>query len=203
METAMAWLPFGQEIAVAVGGYLVGGINTGYYLVRLRTGGDIREIGSGTAGSSNVSRILGAPGFAVSIAGDAAKGAAFIWVALYLGLESWGVALVMIAVVAGHIWPVHLGLRGGKGLATMLGVALVFDYWLVVVAVALAVAIFVLLRERIISGLVPVAASPAIVAALGHSWLHVVGMAITASLVLYAHRGNIRDAVAKLGDSGE
>ncbi len=201
--TVAFWFPFGLEIAVVVGSYLLGGINSGYYLVRVCTGRDIREIGSGTAGSSNTFRIIGARGFALSVAGDAAKGAIAVLLALYLELDPWGVTLVMIAVVAGHIWPAQLGLRGGKGLATAFGAALIFDYWLVVVLAAFAIALFFVLRERVIAGLVPVAVSPAVAAVMGHSLPEVVGVTIAASLVLFAHRANIRVAMATFQISGE
>ena len=188
-------LLYGKEIIVVLAGYGLGTINTGYYLVRLRTGRDIRRVGSGSTGSSNVSRTLGTLGFLITFTGDTAKGAIATAAALLLGLGSWGVALVMIAVVAGHIWPVQLGFRGGKGLATALGAALIFDCWLVLLVLSLAAMIFVLIRERTLSIMVPIALSPGIAAIMGRPPAVLTGASVIALLVVFTHKANIRDAI--------
>ena len=186
---------YGKEIIVVLAGYGLGTINTGYYLVRLRTGRDIRRVGSGSTGSSNVSRTLGTLGFLITFTGDTAKGAIATAAALLLGLGSWGMALVMIAVVAGHIWPVQLGFRGGKGLATALGAALIFDCWLVLLVLSLAAMIFVLIRERTLSIMVPIALSPGIAAIMGRPPAVLTGASVIALLVVFTHKANIRDAI--------
>jgi hypothetical protein len=99
-------------------GYALGCISPGYLLVRYHTGRDIRSFESGSTGSSNVARALGRSGFVATLLGDGAKGAIAIWAALHFGVSEWSAIGVMIAVVAGHIWPAPLGFRGGKGLAT-------------------------------------------------------------------------------------
>ena len=191
-------LLYGKEIIVVLAGYGLGTINTGYYLVRLRTGRDIRRVGSGSTGSSNVSRTLGTLGFLITFTGDTAKGAIATAAALLLGLGSWGMALVMIAVVAGHIWPVQLGFRGGKGLATALGAALIFDCWLVLLVLSLAAMIFVLIRERTLSIMVPIALSPGIAAIMGRPPAVLTGASVIALLVVFTHKANIRDAIRGL-----
>ena len=183
---------------MVLAGYGLGTINTGYYLVRLRTGRDIRRVGSGSTGSSNVSRTLGTLGFLITFTGDTAKGAIATAAALFMGLGSWGMALVMIAVVAGHIWPVQLGFRGGKGLATALGAALIFDCWLVLLVLSLAAMIFVLIRERTLSIMVPIALSPGIAAIMGRPPAVLTGASVIALLVVFTHKANIRDAIRGL-----
>jgi len=99
--------------------YVLGCMNAGYYLLRWRDGRDIRDQGSGNAGAKNVGRLLGRQAFLLTFALDAAKGALAVTVAQY-----WAPAMVpwcALAVVAGHVWPVQLGGRGGKGVATALG----------------------------------------------------------------------------------
>ncbi|MDQ1612543.1 MAG: acyl phosphate:glycerol-3-phosphate acyltransferase [Pyrinomonadaceae bacterium] len=111
-----------------VAAYLVGSIPFGFLIVRARGGGDVRETGSGGTGATNVTRRAGKGAGLLTLALDAAKGALVALVARWLlapdfGVNPW-VALASIAVVAGHVFPVWLKFRGGKGVATGLGVFL-------------------------------------------------------------------------------
>jgi len=113
------------SIAVA---YLIGSIPFGYLIVRARGGGDVRETGSGGTGATNVTRRAGKGAGVLTLALDAAKGALVALLARWLlapdfGIN-WWVAFASIAVVAGHVFPVWLKFRGGKGVATGLGVFL-------------------------------------------------------------------------------
>jgi len=105
--------------------YLLGSIPFGYLIVRLSGGGDIREAGSGGTGATNVSRRAGKEAGILTLALDAAKGAAAVILArLFLTPDygiNWWVAIIVLAVLVGHIFPVWLGFRGGKGVATGLG----------------------------------------------------------------------------------
>jgi glycerol-3-phosphate acyltransferase PlsY len=194
----MQFAAFWPELAFASAAYLFGGVNTGYYLVRIYTGGDIRNLGSGSAGSANVSRVLGVRGFAVTFLGDALKGMAVTWGATWFDLKLWGVLLAMVSVVGGHIWPIQLGFRGGKGLATAFGSALIFDYQLVGLCVVASIGIYAITRERTVSGLIAVLLSPAMAALLGHTPSGIAGIGLLAALVLYAHRANISSAIKRL-----
>src|SRR4051812_29963598 len=107
--------------------YAVGCCNTGYYLVRVLHGEDIRSLYSGSTGARNVGRVLGRGGFLVTFIGDAAKGAFMVWLAKAFHLNPAFVPWLIPLVVSGHIWPVQLGLSGGKGLATALGGMLALD----------------------------------------------------------------------------
>ena len=120
-------MPLSSAFAVVLS-YLLGCLNAGYYYVRLVHGKDIRLAGSGTAGARNAGRLFGNRVFALVFLGDAAKGAAATAVGLSLGPESG--ALCAIAVVVGHIWPVQLGFRGGKGIASAMGALLLLAPWL-------------------------------------------------------------------------
>ena len=179
------------SLLVVLVGYLLGSFNTGYYLVYYRTGFDIRARGSRSTGARNVSRVLGMPGFMLTLLGDAGKGALATWIAIQFGLGSLSVLLAIVAVVAGHIWPGQLGFRGGKGLATALGAGLVFDYLLVVVIAALAILMFAITKHFIVSGLAPFTLSPAVALGMGRDYVSVLGFGFIVLLILIAHRSNI------------
>ncbi|HLE30792.1 MAG TPA: glycerol-3-phosphate acyltransferase [Anaerolineales bacterium] len=181
-----------KEVMVILAGYALGCFAAGYYLVRWRTGQDIRTIGSGATGGTNVGRLLGKPGFAVTMALDLLKGCLAVWAAFYFEVRAWAVALTVAAVVIGHIWPVQLGFQGGKGLATVLGAMLVFDVRLLIVLIILALLLGLLLRQFAIGVLTLAALAPAVAAAWGRPWTDVLGLAVTAAAILIAHRGNIR-----------
>ena len=108
----------GLTLAVALIGYALGCFNTGYHLVRWRTGQDLRTLGSGNAGARNAGRILGKTGFVQVFLGDALKGVLAVGLARAWGLADWGQMVVVLAVVAGHLWPIQLGGQGGKGAST-------------------------------------------------------------------------------------
>ena len=187
--------PGSKEIAVVVAAYLLGCVSVGYYLVKFRTGQDIRSLGSGAAGSSNVARALGPAGFVVTLLGDAAKGVVTAWGATYFGLQAWFVMAAILAVVAGQIWPVQLGFRGGKGLGPALGAMLVFNYTIVVFVVVASLLFMAVVKRRTQSGLAAVAVTPAYVVISGQPQLNVIGITVLVVIVLIAHRDNIRDMV--------
>src|SRR5512133_1696727 len=143
-----------QTIGVAAGAYLLGCANAGYYIVRGRTGTDIRTHGSGNAGARNVGRVLGRTGFAIVFALDALKGAAAVWAAGLLVPTHWAMVVAAIAVVIGHVLPIQLQFKGGKGVSTAFGALLVLTP-LVAIGGLLLAAVFVLLsRQEVPSGTV-------------------------------------------------
>jgi len=110
---------------ICLGAYSLGCLTTGYYLVRTRTGQDLRALGSGSVGARNVGRLLGWRGFVLTVLGDFCKGALAVWAARHFTTDDRLVLLAMLAVVAGHVWPAQLHFQGGKGMATTLGALLV------------------------------------------------------------------------------
>jgi len=194
--------------------YLLGSIPFGYLIVRATQGSDIRETGSGGTGATNVSRQAGKSAGTLTLILDAFKGAVAVLVAkAWLELpvlgstESltalqqanyWWVAAAAIAVIAGHMFPVWLRFRGGKGVATGVGVFLV----LAPLAVALAAILFVLTvwRTRYVSlgSMVAAVAIPVFVL-VEEAFIRPVSplapivsaSTIGAALIVVAHRGNI------------
>ena len=106
--------------------YLIGSVPFGYLIVKSRGAGDVRKTGSGGTGATNVTRRAGRAAGVLTLALDAAKGALAVALARWLlttdSGAGWWVAAAGLAAVAGHVFPVWLGFRGGKGVATGLGV---------------------------------------------------------------------------------
>ena len=100
-------MSFPSQFGIVLVSYALGCISVGYYLVRWQTGQDLRELGSGATGGRNTSRVLGKSGAIATGIGDILKGVIAMWVALVFRLEPWALALVMIAVLAGHHERIH------------------------------------------------------------------------------------------------
>ncbi len=188
-------MPFnGIELIGILASYLLGSLCTGYYLIRVFANKDIREHGSGGVGATNVGRILGKKGFILTLLGDTLKGVIVVVVAKYLHFSADALALVVIAVIVGHLWPIMLGFRGGKGVATSLGALLIYDYMFIVLFMVISVLSMVVLRRLTLSGLVGYLVLPVVVIALGYPLPAIYTALLSSVLVLYAHRDNIRQA---------
>ncbi len=112
------WLALALSIA---GAYLLGSIPWPYLVVKLLRGVDIRTVGDGFMGTTNVWHVAGLKAAVISFLGDMAKGAAAIMLPGWLGAPLYGGVLAGPATVAGHVWPIFLGFRGGGGAAVALG----------------------------------------------------------------------------------
>jgi glycerol-3-phosphate acyltransferase PlsY len=200
----MAWIEhlqsanWFQATGSVLGAYLLGCFAIGYYLVRARTGKDVREIGSGSIGARNAGRVLGKPGFVLTAFGDFGKGALAVWSAREWTHNHHLAALAMLAVVAGHLWPAQLRFRGGKGVATSLGALLVFDYRIALTFAVLFLAGFVVMRKTVFPGMFAFACLP-----LASLWFNRDGLTATlvvvlAAMILFAHRRNIGEEITAL-----
>jgi glycerol-3-phosphate acyltransferase PlsY len=204
----MTWIEqiFGQSVSggrvagVLLGGYVAGCLTTGYYLVRMRLGLDIREIGSGSVGARNAGRIMGAPGFFFTLMGDFIKGAGVVWAARYFWDDPRLTGLAMLAVVFGHIFPLQLGFRGGKGVATSFGALVIYDPRLALAFCALA-ALFALFGRVTPAGLIAFALLPVAARMLDRDHLEITIISVLAGMILFAHRKNLLDEFAHLGSS--
>lgn len=178
--------------------YLLGCFNTGYYLTRWLAGRDIRETASGNTGSRNVGRLLGAKGFALTFIGDAGKGVAAVWLSRHLGGDHLLETVALLAVTLGHIWPLQLGFRGGKGFATFAGGMILLYPVLLLAGLGLCALVYPFARGTTKTGLIALACSPIPLAAS-----HIIGRTplldpdfvlycLLVITVLFAHRSNIR-----------
>ena len=187
----------GRDVAVIVAAYAIGCFATGYYLVRWRTGQDVRAQGTGSAGATNAARALGKTAFAVVFALDVAKGALAVALARWLGEAEATPALAAVAVVAGHIWPVQLGMRGGKGVATAFGATLVLAPLVALGALAVAGVALAAGCRFVLAGLVGVALAPVLALLLGVPAASTWGVAGLAAMVIFGHRQNIAGMIGR------
>jgi len=181
------------EVGLVVLGYLSGSVPYGLLVVRALKGVDVRAQGSGNIGATNVGRVAG-PVVGVSVlALDALKGALPVLLARALTPPDSNVpALVGLAAFVGHVSPVWLGFRGGKGVATALGVLAVLAPWAAVAGAVTYAAVFALFRVSSVGSLLGG------VAAVAAAWLcpgtpRSAAWLTTAicGLLLWTHRGNL------------
>ncbi|MBW8035735.1 MAG: glycerol-3-phosphate acyltransferase [Planctomycetes bacterium] len=183
---------FAKEIIVILLSYTLGCVATGYYIVKFCVKKDIRQLGTGTIGARNVGRILGKKGFAFTITADALKGATAVFLCTYLNLPDWALILSMLAVTAGHIFPVQLSFHGGKGIGVTVGALLLFDYYLAAGLFLSFALLFLLSRNYMLSGIIAIIILPITAFLHNHSHIEVVGIILLVTLVLFAHRKNIQ-----------
>ena len=180
-------------ILAAVIGYLLGSIPFGLVLTRVAGLGDIRRIGSGNIGATNVLRTGSKTLAALTLACDVLKGAA----AVLIG-SAWSAEAALAggaAVVIGHMFPVWLGFRGGKGVATALGVLIVIAWPVAFLAVLVWLATAAIFRYSSLAALVGAFAAAVLAAALAEPPRAAV-ISLIALLVILRHHDNIRRLAA-------
>ena len=122
-------------------GYLLGSVPTGYLMVRLVKGTDVRQYGSGRSGGTNVWRAAGPWPAVLTTVADFSKGMMAVWIGRAILGDSIGEVLVGVAAIVGHNWSIFLGWRGGAGTSTNLGVISMLCWPVALVLVVLALAI--------------------------------------------------------------
>ncbi|MEQ1509617.1 MAG: glycerol-3-phosphate 1-O-acyltransferase PlsY [Sphingopyxis sp.] len=169
-------------------GYVLGSIPFGLLLTRMAGAGDIRAIGSGNIGATNVLR-TGRKGLAAAtLLLDLAKGAGAVCLARVLSPDD--AVIAGAAAVIGHLYPIWLRFRGGKGVATLMGVATALDWRIGALYAALWIGVLALARISSLGGIVAALSVPITAALLGRSDLVPIGAGL-ALLVLWRHRDNI------------
>ncbi|TPG15461.1 glycerol-3-phosphate 1-O-acyltransferase PlsY [Sphingomonas oligophenolica] len=190
MTTEIVWLAPAAALAL---GYFLGAIPFGVLLTRAFGAGDLRTIGSGSIGATNVLR-TGRKGLAAAtLVLDLLKGAAAVWLTRWLfpGNE----VLAAAAVFVGHCYPVWLGFKGGKGVATLMGIVLALYWPLGVVYAAVWLGLLATLRISSVAGMVAAFSTP-VAAALFNRFDYVLLLLVLALIVLWKHGDNIERLLA-------
>ncbi len=152
-------------LAVVAGAYLLGSIPFSYLIVKIVKGRDVRTVGSGNAGATNVMRAAGKGAGAAALLLDCGKGIAAVVVARALGASPAAVGGAAVAVVVGHVFPCFLGFRGGKGVATAAGVLGALAPAVLAIDLVLFVAVVAWRRYISLGSIVAAAAFPLLLAA--------------------------------------
>ena len=177
-------------------GYLLGSLPSGFLAGKWCKGIDLRTIGSGSTGATNVLRNVGKKPALVVFLVDVTKGAAAVLLAGALTqsnpLNDWIQVLAGLAALAGHIWPVWLGVKGGKAVATGLGLFLGLAWPVGLACFGVFMAVFSLSRIVSLASVVAAVSLPLLMAAGSDSNADLVVALVAMLLVLWRHRSNIQ-----------
>jgi acyl phosphate:glycerol-3-phosphate acyltransferase len=179
-----------RAVIVVILAYLIGSIPFGYMIVRIMRGGDVRMTGSGGTGATNVSRSAGKVAGIMTLVLDFIKGAV-VGVAASQAIYDPVNAAAAVAVIIGHIFPVWLRFRGGKGVATGAGVFLFLAPKAFIVAAAVFLVIVFLTRYVSLGSITAAATIPLVIYLQKSPQTLVVAALIDTALIIFAHRGNI------------
>ncbi|MEO8630387.1 MAG: glycerol-3-phosphate 1-O-acyltransferase PlsY [Betaproteobacteria bacterium] len=184
------------SLLCAIAAYLIGSISFAVVASRIFGLPDPRTYGSGNPGATNVLRSGRKAAAAATLIGDTAKGFAAVaivrWLAPALELSEVTVAVCAVAVFLGHLYPVFFRFKGGKGVATALGVILAFDWTLALLVLGAFIAVALLLRFISLASI-----AAAVVAAIASWWAlpspaYAGAICAIALLIVWRHRGNVR-----------
>jgi glycerol-3-phosphate acyltransferase PlsY len=188
----MAW----QLIFAAVIGYLLGAIPGGYLMGRLTRGIDVRNYGSGKTGATNALRTLSLWAVLAVLVIDLGKSAAAVSIARVLSDDAWAQALAGMGAVAGHVWPVWLGFRGGRGVSAAYGSLLAMNPLASLALLPIALVIIVVTRYMSLMSvsMAPIAAALFLALAIAGllPYAYVVFAMAAAVLIVALHHDNIR-----------
>ena len=177
-------------------GYLLGAIPSGYLAGHYLKGIDLRDCGSGSTGATNVLRNVGkGPALGVFLI-DVGKGGLAVLLAKSVGLNDWIQVLAGLAALAGHIWPVWLGWKGGKAVATGLGMFLGLAWPVGLACFGLFTAVMLIFRIVSLSSVMAAIGLPLLMALSGGSNAYVVVSLVASLMVTWRHRSNIERLLA-------
>ena len=177
-------------------GYLLGSMPNGYLAGRWLKDIDLRQCGSGSTGATNVLRNVGKGPALVVFLLDVGKGALAVLLAKSFGLNDWVQVLAGLAALAGHIWPMWLGWKGGKAVATGLGMFLGLAWPVGLACFGLFMAVISISRIVSLSSVVAAIGLPVLMLISGGSSAYLVVSLVASVLVLWRHRSNIERLIA-------
>jgi glycerol-3-phosphate acyltransferase PlsY len=180
------------DVALLVLAYLLGSLSFGLLLARLHGGVDLQRSGSGNIGATNVARSMGKTAGLLTLLGDGAKGLAAVLVAQAWGSSLYVTAAAALVAVLGHLFPLYYRFRGGKGVATALGVLLPTLPLPLLGGLAVWVAVVAIWHYVSAGSILAAVLVPVLAAVLAYPLPLVLAAALIASLVLYKHRSNLQ-----------
>src|SRR3989337_2777311 len=175
-----------------IAAYLIGSIPTGIVISKVMGIGDPRKAGSGNIGATNVGRTSGKLAGILTLAGDVLKGAIPVLIAISLGLDSILISLTGLAAFLGHIFPVFLGFRGGKGVATALGVMTVISPAATILSALVFVLAAAIKRYVSLASMIAAASLPIFLSFLHRDRPYMPLAIAIAVLIIAKHKDNIK-----------
>ena len=195
-------------VVMAIIAYLIGSINFSVILSKKMAGFDVREKGSGNAGSTNMLRSVGKKAAAITLICDILKGVVAILIAIILGniFKNSNKELLLqiagIAVVLGHTFPIFFGFKGGKGVATSLGILLMSNWQIGLICLVFGVVLIILTRMVSLGSCMAAILFPVLTLFINEHYtvltegksgnVYFIYSVIMAIIVLYNHRSNIK-----------
>ena len=181
-------------VIVAVVAYLIGSISTGYLIVKAKTGQDIREVGSGSTGATNVKRVLGKKWFFIVLLLDALKGAVPVLLAKYLTFDPFGINAVLAAifVIIGHSKPIFLQFKGGKSVASGVGTILALNFFVGLIIAAIWGVITYTSKYVSLGSIIALVLSPVLMWLFDAPIGYIIYCLVAAIYIVYLHRENIK-----------
>lgn len=196
--TNARWCKFMEAVGLALLSillaYLLGSLNGAYYMMKRKHGIDIRTTGSGNAGATNAGRAMGKKGFFWVLAFDLAKGMLAVMLIRWSGQTELISGLSVIAAVLGHIFPIQLRFKGGKGIAVSLGALVIFSYQTTFLLLAVFLCIYLFVRRFSISGLLAYACTAMLLPFLRLDMLTIAVYVVVTVLILAAHHTHLKAA---------
>jgi acyl phosphate:glycerol-3-phosphate acyltransferase len=180
------------EVLLVVLSYLSGSISSAIVVASMFSLPDPRQYGSQNPGATNMLRLGGKKYALYTLLGDLLKGLIPVLIAHYFTQSPLVMALVMLAAFLGHLFPIFFGFKGGKGVATGLGVMLGYAWWLGLAAVGIWLAMAAISRYSSLSALTAFVLTPLVyVLVVGMDWIFAV-LVVISVMVVITHRGNIQ-----------
>ena len=196
------------DIVTAIIAYLIGSINFSVIFSKKMAGFDVREKGSGNAGTTNMLRAVGKMGALVTLLCDILKGIVAILIAMFIGWafqvenQSLLVQIAGIAVVIGHTFPIFFGFKGGKGVATSLGILIMSNWQIGLICLVFAIVLMALTRMVSLGSCAAAVLFPVLTLFIKDHYIVTQGSGyfiysvILAGIVLFNHRSNIQRILA-------
>lgn len=192
-------------IIIAIIAYLIGSINFSVIISKRMAGFDVREKGSGNAGTTNMLRSIGVKAAVITLLCDILKGVVVILIAILIGNIVDGlddallVQLAGIFVIIGHTFPIFFGFKGGKGIATSLGVLLMINWQIGLICLVFALILMAITRMVSVGSIAAAILFPVLVVFIGqnyivpvNNWSYLIFSIIIAILILFNHRENLK-----------
>ena len=196
------------KVITAIIAYLIGSVNFSVILSKKMAGFDVREKGSGNAGTTNMLRSVGKKAAALTLICDILKGIVAILIAMFIGWafqvenQSLLVQIAGIAVVIGHTFPVFFGFKGGKGVATSLGILIMSNWQIGLICLVFGVILIVLTRMVSLGSCAAAVLFPVLTLFITENYIvtqgsgYLIYSIILAAIVLFNHRSNIKRILA-------